>query len=446
MSEPKLYVVDKIDLESDYQKLVQPDTNPFPVHILSKSTQEIVYETSDKFQFSIDYICAGILSAVSSAIGNTIKVKVKEGWLEKCNLFTVIVGRPGDGKSHALNFCFKPIHIKENQLYEEYKGLLKEYEESTNENKKKPKLKKYLITDYTPEALILHHTFNKRGLTIYVDELLGWLRGFNRYNNSGEEQSYLSLWSGNTISSDRASGKSLRVEDPFIGVIGSTQISVLKSFGKDGRTTNGFLDRLLFVYPENQKAMKWNIDNAIPQKLENYYNIISNLIELGESIESPIIIPIEQKAKEYLFNWQNNRPENYLFDFERSIDIKLQQYVIRFSLIIQLLHHITNDKSRDQIELFAIKGGIELYNYFHHNAMKVRRIISNEGYFEGLTELQKTIFEELPNKFSTGEGIKIACKLIQGKPRISDRQFKKILKDKKLFKRISHGKYEKIDI
>ena len=78
--------------------------------------------------------------------------------------------------------------------------------------------------------------------------------------------------------------------------------------------------------------------------------------------------------------------------------------------------------------------------------MKVRRIISNEGYFEGLTELQKTIFKELPKKFSTAQGINIACRTIDGKPRISDRQFKKILKDKKLFKRVSHGKYEKIDI
>lgn len=446
MSEPKLRIVENIDLELDYLKLIDTSINPFPVNTLPKILQEVVYETNNKFQFALDYICAGILNAAASSIGNKIKVKVKEEWVEKCNLFTVIVGRPGDGKSHALNFCFKPIHIKENHLYEEYKKLLKEYEESTNESKIKPKLNKYLITDYTPEALILHHTHNEKGLTIYVDELLGWLRGFNRYNNSGEAEFYLSLWSGSTISSDRASGKSLRVEDPFIGVIGSAQISVLKSFGKDGRTTNGFLDRLLFVYPENQKALKWNIDNVVPQKLENYYNIISNLIELSDSIESSIVIPIEKKAKEYLFNWQNNRPENHLFDFERSIDIKLQQYVIRFSLIIQLLHHITDNKSKDQIELFAIKGGIELYYYFHHNAMKVRRIISNEGYFEGLTELQKTIFKELPKKFSTAQGINIACRTIDGKPRISDRQFKKILKDKKLFKRVSHGKYEKIDI
>lgn len=446
MSEPKLYIVDKIDLENDYLKLTKKNKNPFPVNIFPKILQEVIFEASEKFQFSLDYLGAGILSASSSAIGNKIKVKVKQEWLEKCNLFTVIVGRPGDSKSHALNFCFKPIHIKENQLYDQYKSALKEYGEANNENIKKPKLNKYLITDFTPEALILHHTYNKKGLYIYVDELYGWLKNFNRYNNSGEAETYLSLWSGNTISSDRASGKSLRVDDPFIGVVGSTQISVLKSFGKDGRSTNGFMDRLLFVYPDNQKTLKWNIDNVAPEKLKNYYNIIANLIELSDSISSPIAIPIEKKAKEFLFNWQNNRPEDYPFEYERSIDIKLQQYVIRFSLIIQLLHHITDNKTKDKIELFAIKHSIKLFDYFLNNALKVQHIITTKSYVEQLTDLQRKILDELPMKFSTAEGIKIACKKINGKPRISDRQFKKYLKDPKIFKRVAHGQYEKIDL
>ena len=63
-----------------------------------------------------------------------------------------------------------------------------------------------------------------------------------------------------------------------------------------------------------------------------------------------------------------------------------------------------------------------------------------------LTELQKTILDDLPNSFSTAEGIKIACKKIKNKPRISERQFKTYLKDSKLFKKLSHGKYDKINL
>lgn len=448
MGEPKIYSIDKIDLENDFLQLTDKNSNPFPVEIFPKNVLEVVYEAHNKFQFSLDYLGAGILATVSSAIGNSLKVKVKKGWNEKANLFTVIVGRPGDSKSHALNFCFRPIHIKESLLFNEYSKLLIEYEDELKSDAKtklrKPLLNKYLISDFTPEALILHHSNNKRGLYIYVDELNAWIKNFNRYNSSGEAETYLSLWSGTTISIDRASGKSLRVEDPFIGVIGSTQISVLKSFAKDGRSSNGFMDRLLFVYPDTQKTLKWNINKVDDRILQNYFSIISNLIETSIDQTEPLLIPIEKKAKKHLFDWQNNRPEEYLFEYERSIEIKLQQYVIRFALILQSIHHAANKNTLDEIQLFAIKGGIKLFHYFYNNAIKVRQEIIKKEYLETLTELQKTILDELPNKFTTAEGLKIACKKINNKPRVSVRQFKTYLKDLKLFKKVSHGKYEKI--
>ena len=132
MSNSKVVHIDKIDLENDFTQLTHNNKNPFPVDVFPKITQEIIYEGNDKYQFALDYLGAGILTAVSSAIGNSLKVNVKNGWNEKANLFTVIVGRPGDSKSHALNFCLKPIQIKENLLFDEYSKLLKEYEEELN--------------------------------------------------------------------------------------------------------------------------------------------------------------------------------------------------------------------------------------------------------------------------------------------------------------------------
>ncbi len=450
MGEPKMYSLDQIDLESDFIQLTNKSSNPFPIEIFPKPVLEVIHEAQNKFQFSPDYLGSGILAAISSAIGNSLKIKVKEGWNEKANLFIVIVGRPGDSKSHALNFCFKPIHVKESLLFNEYSKLLLEYEDELKSDPKtklkKPLLSKYLISDFTPEALILHLYNNKRGLYIYVDELNAWIKNFNRYNASGEAETYLSFWSGTVISLDRASGKSLRIEDPFIGVIGSTQISVLKSFAKDGRSSNGFMDRLLFVYPDTQNTLKWNLNKVDDRILKNYFSIISNLIEASIDQQTPLLIPIEKNAEKHLFDWQNNRPENFLFEYERSIEIKLQQYVIRFALILQSIHHAANKNTLDEIEMFAIRGGIKLFHYFYNNAIKVRQEIIKKEYIETLTELQKAILDDLPKNFSTSQGVKIACKKINNKPRISDRQFKTYLKDTNLFKKISHGHYEKLNL
>lgn len=440
--------IDRSDLEIDFSKLTNKHTNRFPIEVFPKILQDIILEANAKYKFSQDYLGTGMLAASSSSIGNSHKVLVKQNWIEKANLFIVIVGKTGDSKTHALNFSFKPIHIKEDLLYDEYEAELKVFDEQSesedSSKKQKPILKKYLISDFTPEALILNHSNNPRGLYIYVDELKGWIKNFNRYNNSGEEEIYLSLWSGTTISSDRASGKSTRIKDPFIGVIGSAQISVLNSFAKDGRSNNGFMDRLLFVYPDDLAPIKWNIDQVDKRILENYFNLISNIVELSAETEVSRIINFSSQAKAHLFEWQNNRPEKFLFEYERSIEVKLQQYVIRFSLLLQIIQDVSSNKAINQVSIDSVKGAIQLFEYFRNNAIKVREEITKKDYVESLTELQKSILAELPDFFKTSEGIEIACKKINNKPRISVRQFKTYLKDKKLFKRVSHGHYEKI--
>jgi hypothetical protein len=444
-------VIDLVDLELDFLKHKETKGNLFPIDIYPKAIQAIIIEIHNKQVFPIDYLGSGILSAAATSIGKSYKIEVKKnGWEEKVNLFMVIVGQPGDAKTQALKFCYNPIQIKENQLFTEYENQLNEYEKSISDNsenklkEKKPILKRYLLSDFTPEALILHHSNNKRSLCVFVDELNGWLKNFNRYNSSGEAETYLSLWSGTPITTDRASGKSQRLSDPCLSVIGSTQIAVLKDFGKDGRSTNGFMDRLLFVYPNEEKILRWNIESVNKVLLDNYTTLIHNLLELGD--EDPnvsIVIPMEREAKEFLFCWQNHRPDKFFFDFERSIEIKLQQYVLRFAMILELIHSTIANKPINTISMHSVMSAIKLFDYFYHNAVLVRTEIMRKNYFETLTEGQKNILNELPKTFTTAEGITIACKLIDGKPRISDRQFKTYLKDIKLFKRVAHGSYEK---
>lgn len=442
--------LDQSDLEKDISVLTEINDNPFPIEIFPKALQQILYEAHNKYQFSIDYLGAGCLSAMSAAIGISYKVEVLKGWLEKCNLFMVIVGRPGDAKSHALNYCFNPIHKREKQLFEKYEQDIREYESVLNGDQdkiEKPFLERLLINDSTPEALIQAHSNNKRSLYIYIDELHGWIKNFNRYNSSGEEQTYLTLWSGGVVTVDRVSSKSIRLDDPFIGVIGSTQISVLKEFAKGGRSANGFLDRMLFVFPEVQKNIKWSNKKVDEIIMQNYFAIITNLIDLklNPNNESNIIC-FETEAKKFLFDWQNTRPENYLFDYERSIEVKLQQYVIRFSLILQLAFNVCENKTDKEIQLFAVKGGIKLFEYFYFNGIKVRDETIKKNYNESLSELQRTILDDLPSNvsFSTADAIKIACIIVNGKPRISERHVKTYLKDRKLFKKVSHGIYQKI--
>lgn len=440
--------LDNHHLQNDYLKHHEKNENPFPVEIFPKAIKEFIYEINDKYEFPIDYLGAAITSAASVAIGISNQFQFKDNWIEKCNLFTVIVGQPGDGKTPALNLCFKPISDRENELFNKFDLEQEAYEESLEEGKtriKKPVQKKFLLNDFTPEALIKIHSNNKRGLCIFVDELNGWLQNFQRYNASSEEATYLTLWSGTAVGTDRASIKNYRLDNPFIGVIGGAQINILKEFAKAGRSENGFMDRLLFVYPEIRKKIKWNVNVANKTIVQNYFNIINNLIDLELSDEGKgKVIPVSEEALAFLVTWQNGMSSDYFFAHEQGIEVKLEVYVLRFSLILQLLYHISEGASRETVELFAVKRAVKLYNYYKYTASKVRYEILGKDYKDGLTKSQISILDDLPNRFTTGEGINIACKIVNGTRRVCKRGFYSFLRDKKVFKKTSYGNYEKV--
>ena len=120
--------ISKADLDMDYSKNAENNPNPFPIDVFPESLRQITLEANDKYQFPIDYLGSGILAAASTAIGLKYRLAVKEGWEQKINLFTVIVGRPGDSKSHALKFCFNPILERDSSYFQEYSKLIQEYE------------------------------------------------------------------------------------------------------------------------------------------------------------------------------------------------------------------------------------------------------------------------------------------------------------------------------
>jgi hypothetical protein len=149
-----------------------------------------------------------------------------------------------------------------------------------------PVRKRFLVSDVTPEGLSYIHAQNKRGLCLWTDELSAWFKNFNRYNNGSEEQFWLSVFSAKTTISDRRSSKSsIFIKRPYISVIGTIQKKILSELAKGERSSNGFIDRILFVMPNLQQKARWS-DRELPDNIErDWQAIIQHLIDM----ECPII-------------------------------------------------------------------------------------------------------------------------------------------------------------
>ena len=457
LNKPATFLTHFEQLKNTFEGEKKAVSNPFPVEVFPKAVQEIITATNECLNFPIDFIGASILAAVSVAVGNTHRIEIKTGWQESAVLYITIVGRPGTNKTHPLKWALKPIEKRDNVNYEKYnqEKLLydsmaaltkKERDQQVYDEPVKPVWAQHLISDFTPEALAGVHSINKRGLCVSVDEFAIWFKNFNRYNKGSEQEFWLSGWSGNTIKINRKTSEPINIPMPFISVVGTIQPGILNELAEN-RTENGFLDRLLFVAPDNLKRDYWSEAELNPKIADNWSNIVSTLLDLPLILDEsgnpkPNILRFSPKAKQRLFQWQreltdlSNKPENEAIS---GIYAKMEIYAARLALCLEMTMYACGESDKRSIGIDALEGALQLVEYFCKSALEVRSILSNASPLDGLDEKKRTIYNALPEKFLTGEGLQIAA--VGGMP---ERSFKRFLTNRDLFFSGERGEYEKL--
>ncbi|GAO28327.1 YfjI family protein [Geofilum rubicundum] len=431
-------------------------TNAFPIEVFPKTVQEIITATNESLKFPVDFIAVSMLYAVSVSIGNTHRIEVMKGWEEGAVLYISIVGRAGTNKSHPLRFALKPIQKQDDLKFQKFQKEMDEYNAiaalSKNERKEqgyddmiKPVWEQYLVSDFTPEALADVHRINRRGLGVYADELASWFKNFDRYNKGSEEQFWLSAWSSISITINRKTTESTKIQSPFISVIGTIQPGVINELAAN-RTENGFLDRLLFVVPDDLKKSYWSEKDLDSNVIENWENIISSLLNMpmsqdGEGNPMPMLLRFTPEAKKRLSQWQrqltdlSNKPEN---ESVCGIFAKIEVYAIRLALCLEMMRYACNQSERQYVSLESVDGAIQLAEYFQRSALKVHAIVSNTNPLEKLPSDKQNLYNALPEAFLTNEGVEVAKNM-----GVAERTFKLFISNKDLFNHLKRGEYEK---
>jgi hypothetical protein len=445
-------LLDSLQLINEVESTSSDD---FPISVFPHSVQHIITEAHKALKYPKCYLSGGMLFAASVAIGNSHKLIVRHGWKESALIYLINVGAPGANKTHPTKFALDPLFQLDAETYKTYKARRKDFEEASSMSRKerqdqgvpdpvRPIWEKYLVSDSTPEGLVKIHEYNKRSIGLYADEALAWISNFNRYSKGSEGQFWLSNWSQTPVIIDRKGDDSILIQNPFISVVGSIQPSMLSELARENRGNNGFLDRLLFVYPENVKKEYWTEDELNPQLSQTWASVLRRITSLtyptdinGNHKSNEVTFSLEARA--LLNEWQRTNTDLCNEQEERSASIysKMEIYVCRFALILQLLKWGCEEGEKDIVSAETVKNAIELTEYFRTTALRVHSTL-NESPSENLPELQKTVFNALPDSFLTREGLAIASR--NGMP---DRTFMTFLKNKSLFRKLKHAEYEK---
>jgi Protein of unknown function (DUF3987)/Bifunctional DNA primase/polymerase, N-terminal len=97
---------DPIDLPSGLEKVPAFDPD-----ILPEKIAPWLKDIAERRQVPIDFVAAPAMVMFGSLIGNKIAIAPKEldDWIEVCNLWGLVIARPGFMKSPAANDVFKPL-------------------------------------------------------------------------------------------------------------------------------------------------------------------------------------------------------------------------------------------------------------------------------------------------------------------------------------------------
>ena len=384
--------VEKIEL--DIQEVKKQDYNDvFPIDVFPESLQKYMFLCNKTLNNSLDYMGCSMLFLTSIIVGNSQQIEIKKGWKESANLWMALIGKAGVGKTPSISSITFPLenannreiknYIKDYERYEAYMELDKKDKELTQEIQI-PKKSQFIVNDVTLEALIELHNENSNGIGILKDELAGFFKDMNKYREGGDKEHWLSSWSGKSINLNRKTAKSSFVDRAFLPILGGIQPSIMDTFYTDENKDNGFIDRMLFCYPEIE--IEYYSENEMRQDhLDWYDNYIMRFYETTkkniQTTEDGDILPSVSKfspeAKKEFVRIQNEITDTQKSDDEneymKSMLPKQKSYVARFALILNTLEAIENKETfKGEITKDSILKAEILSKYFVNMAKKIK--------------------------------------------------------------------------
>lgn len=400
-------------------------------------------ETHLHQNFPIDYIAPCLLFVAALSCGNAAVIEMQTGWKEKPLLYLAIVGGRGTNKTSCFDFALAPIREKDDQEYERYVSEKALYDaeflkplKERNPKLEMPMYQQYILSDFTPEVLVRQHKANPRGLIVFFDELIGFIYSFNKYRSGADEQMWTQLFAGGGVTVNRVGADPVKINDTCIGVFGGIQPEILVSFAK-GKIQNGFVDRWLFAFPEKVPYPKFN-DIDIDERIAQSWNkIIQRILSLPFE-GTPKVVKLSPGAKALYKEWFDNLSDqkNNGGSSFAGLATKMDRYCGRFALVLEVLKFGCKQSKLLDISEDSMRGAIALSYYFIACGIKAhRKFISSP--VDELPDMQKTIYDELPQSFETRTGLLVAERY--GMP---ERTFKRWLSTS-LFRKITHGYYEK---
>ncbi|MBM7608630.1 hydrogenase maturation factor [Lysinibacillus composti] len=382
----------------------------FNVEIFPDWLKHYIEAVAEETQTPLDAAAMNSIAILSTTIDSKFEIQANGSkWIESLNTYTVIALESSERKTAVYKAFLNPIteyqdkekerlasiiieeEVERNtiskkieylkQLYSkeedqekstvimnDIKQLAKEVKEETNPLTKEPKL---YSNDITPESIAEVMSVNNERLSILSDEgaeVYQMMAG--RYSNKVNLEIYLKAFSGGNVRVDRASGKSISLNNPKLTIGIYIQPSVFQelpiSFSERGLT-----QRFLYSIPKSLVGSRKPNPDKIPKEIENLFKTNINRL-LNLKVESLISLKFDDEAQIYLFKMLKeieimlgNKDNNSAY---RNWLGKLCGQIIRVAGLLHIAENIKMNDIPRKINLETLLKADSMRDYFIQHA------------------------------------------------------------------------------
>jgi hypothetical protein len=361
----------------------RPKIERFPVDVFPVFNQNLIDEMHAALNYNKDFISIAMMFVYATLNGNRNKLRVKNGWISPTIFWSIAIGDPGTMKTHPLSTIIAPLQNIDKGNKNRYDQDMAQWEALNEPDEKhrgkskakdpKPIFKQMLVNDYTLEALHEVHSFNKNGIGLYRDEIVGFLNDMNKYRKGSDEQFWLESFNNKSYMINRVSKKPLLIDNISINIVGSIQPEILmKVIGEVGN--NGLLDRFLFTIAET---------DIKPMTLED---MDSSWLAYWDSHVNQVYSNIQNQPENYIYEMTEDAKKAFvdidkkLVEFQKSEEepaaiknyvSKMKTYIPRFALLMYLVECWFEEHDGQYIEASHIYKAEKICNYFINSARYV---------------------------------------------------------------------------
>lgn len=300
------------------------DREPFPVEALPPVLRAMVQQGADAQGVDVTLWSVPSFGILAGSVGSTRRVRLSPDWAEPAVLWSAVVAVSGAGKSPPLRELLRPVKERNRELHERSEALQKAHEaereaqrgdrESGGSSSPPPPSLRAMVQDVTLEGLCTRLADNPRGLLLAVDELAGWIGGFDRYRSGGDVAQWLSLHGADAVQVDRrGAGGSLYVPCAAVSVAGTVQPDVARRLiASEQNRKNGLVARLLLAEPRTRPAV-WSDRSIDAGVRDDYRRVVASLLDLQHGADGePVELALSPEAQTLFVRYYNdNGQETY---------------------------------------------------------------------------------------------------------------------------------------